>query len=162
MNAGAQEASGSALLFLHSDTDLPAAADLLIAKALAGGRHVWGRFDVVLSGRHPLLRLVESMMNLRSRVTGICTGDQALFVTRAAFDGVGGFPEIALMEDVQMSTRLKRFGPPCCLRARVRASSRRWERDGIASTILLMWRLRLAYFLGSDPDRLARRYYREV
>jgi len=102
------------------------------------------------------------MMNARSRLTGICTGDQTLFVTRAVFTEVGGFPDIALMEDVQMSRRLRSHGWPCCLRERVRASSRRWERNGILSTVLLMWRLRLAYFLGADPEQLARRYYGEI
>ena len=101
-------------------------------------------------------------MNLRSRVTGIATGDQAIFVTRAAFDAAGGFPDIALMEDVELSARLRTVSRPICLRTRVRASSRRWERDGILPTILLMWRLRLAHFRGADPRELSKRYYREV
>lgn len=162
MNAGAREATGSMLLFLHADTLLPSDADLLIKQGLEKGALCWGRFDVALSGPHPLLRMVEAMMNSRSRITGIATGDQAMFMTRDAFETVGMFPAIALMEDVEMSARLRKISRPLCLRARVRASARRWERDGIVSTILLMWRLRLAHFLGADPEKLAKRYYREV
>lgn len=162
MNAGARAATGSVLLFLHADTLLPPGADLLIKQGLAERALCWGRFDVVLSGPHPLLRTVESMMNSRSRITGIATGDQAMFMTRNAFEAAGEFPAIALMEDVEMSARLRKMGRPLCLRARVRASARRWERNGIVATILLMWRLRLAHFLGADPEELAKRYYREI
>jgi rSAM/selenodomain-associated transferase 2 len=157
MNAGARAASGDALLFLHADSYLPEGADGFVAEALR--RAQWGRFDVRLSGTHPLLRVVERMMNWRSRATGIATGDQAVFVHRELFDRVGGFPDIALMEDIALSTRLKRCGPPACLKARVIASSRRWEQRGIVRTIVLMWGLRLAFFLGADPRELARRYY---
>lgn len=118
----------------------------------------WGRFDVRLSGRHPLLRLVERGMNWRSRLTGIATGDQGIFVSRAAFERVGGFPPLALMEDIALSAALRRLARPVCLRARLLSSSRRWETRGVLRTILLMWRLRLAYALGADPARLARRY----
>jgi hypothetical protein len=118
----------------------------------------WGRFDVRLSGRHPLLRVVERMISLRSRVTGIATGDQAIFVRRDWFRRAGGFPQIPLMEDVALSGTLRRIGPPLCLRQRVFTSSRRWEARGILRTILLMWRLRAEYALGADPARLARRY----
>lgn len=125
------------------------------ARAWAG---FWGRFDVQLSGRHPLLRLVERGMNVRSRLTGIATGDQGPFVSRAAFERVGGFPSLALMEDIALSAALRRLAPPVCLRARLLASSRRWETRGIMRTIVLMWRLRLAYALGADPAQLAARY----
>ena len=157
MNAGARAASGDALIFLHADTRLPVSADTLVAEALA--RSGWGRFDVRIDSREPLLALVGAMMNLRSRLTGIATGDQAMFMTRAAFAAAGGFPEIALMEDVTLSARLKRGGPPACVRVKVHASARRWERSGVVRTILLMWRLRLMYFFGADPQRLARIYY---
>jgi rSAM/selenodomain-associated transferase 2 len=157
MNAGAAAASGDVLLFLHADTRLPDAADRLILEGLARTLRAWGRFDVRFDDGG-LLRMVAAMMNWRSRLTGICTGDQALFVTRAAFDSVGGFPAIALMEDVAASARLKRVSRPLCLRARVTTSGRRWRRHGILRTILLMWRLRLAYFFGTDPALLARRY----
>jgi rSAM/selenodomain-associated transferase 2 len=155
LNAGARVASGDVLLFLHADTVLPAAAIPALGAELASSGRDWGRFDVRLSGRHPMLRVVERMMNLRSRVTGIATGDQAIFVKRAAFDRVGGYPEIALMEDVALSRALKRIGRPLCLRVRATTSSRRWEEGGVVRTILLMWRLRLAYWLGADPERLA-------
>jgi rSAM/selenodomain-associated transferase 2 len=154
MNAGARAASGDALVFLHADTRLPDQAEPMILSALA--THIWGRFDVALEGRHPLLRVVATAMNLRSRLTGIATGDQAIFVRRADFPG---FPEIALMEDIALSRILKRRGGPACLKDRVRTSGRRWESRGVARTIFLMWRLRLLYWLGCAPERLARRYY---
>jgi rSAM/selenodomain-associated transferase 2 len=158
MNAGARAASGRLLLFLHADTELPADADRLIMHSLEGRGHPWGRFDVHIRGASRWLPMVAAGMNLRSRLTGIATGDQAMFCTRQAFDEVGGFPGIALMEDIEMSARLRRLGAPCCLRARVVTSGRRWDRDGAWRTILLMWRLRLAHFLGVAPEALARRY----
>jgi rSAM/selenodomain-associated transferase 2 len=157
MNAGAAAARGDVLLFLHADTELPEHADRLIRERLAQSKRAWGRFDVRFDGGG-LLYAVAAMMNWRSRFTGICTGDQAMFVTRAAFNQVGGFPPIALMEDVTLSARLKRVNRPLCLRSRVTASGRRWRRHGTLRTILLMWLLRLRYFLGADPARLARAY----
>jgi rSAM/selenodomain-associated transferase 2 len=153
MNAGAQATRADAVVFLHADTRLPAQADTLITNAL--NTHAWGRFDVHIEGRHPLLRVIAGAMNLRSRLTGIATGDQAMFVRRAAF---GGFPEIALMEDIAFSRAMKRVGPPACLRERVSTSGRRWESRGVVRTIFLMWRLRLLYALGVAPQRLARQY----
>jgi len=161
MNAGASVAEGNVLLFLHADCRLPEGAQRLILEGLRETRRNWGRFDVRLSGEQGLLRAIEWLMNLRSRLTGIATGDQAMFMTREAYRAAGGFPEIALMEDVAMSARLKRRGAPLCLGTRVTSSSRRWERRGIVRTVLLMWSLRLRYFLGADPQRLARMYYRE-
>ena len=153
MNAGAAEANGDALLFLHADTRLPANADDLIFHSLQ--ESMWGRFDVAIEGRSTLLPAIAFLMNLRSRLTGIATGDQAIFVRRGMF---GGFPEIALMEDVAFSKAMKRGAPPACLRAKVVTSGRRWDQQGALRTMLLMWRLRLAYFLGAAPDDLARRY----
>jgi rSAM/selenodomain-associated transferase 2 len=157
-NAGVAAATGDVLLFLHADTLLPPDADRLVLDGLRTTGRGWGRFDVRLSGPAPLLRVVERMISLRSRVTGIATGDQAIFVRADWFHRAGGFPPIPLMEAVAISTELKRLGPPLCLRERVTTSSRRWEERGIARTILLMWRLRLAYALGADPARLAERY----
>jgi rSAM/selenodomain-associated transferase 2 len=157
MNAGAAVASGDVLLFLHADTRLPDNADRLTLDALSRSGRDWGRFDVRIDGGS-LLRVVAAAMNLRSRLTDIATGDQALFVTRAAFERAGGFPPIALMEDVALSARLKRAGPPCALRARVTTSARRWRNRGMLRTILLMWALRLRFFLGADPAKLAREY----
>lgn len=159
MNAGAAVCAGEVLLFLHADCTLPEHADYLILNGLASSRLHWGRFDVRLSGAAMMLRLVERTMNLRSRLTGICTGDQGLFVERTLFEERGGFPEIELMEDVAMSGELRKSGAPLCLSAALLTSSRRWERNGIWRTIVLMWRLRLAYFLGSEPHRLAELYY---
>ncbi|MES2537445.1 MAG: TIGR04283 family arsenosugar biosynthesis glycosyltransferase [Pseudomonadota bacterium] len=156
MNAGAQAADGEALLFLHADTTLPADADVLIEAALSD--HLWGRFDVDLAGAHRLLPVIATMMNLRSRVTGIATGDQAMFMRRETFRQVGGFAAMPLMEDIELSARLKRAGRPACLRQRVSASARRWEKNGLWRTVFLMWRLRLAYFFGADPRRLAVAY----
>lgn len=158
MNRGAAVASGEVLLFLHADTRLPPSGAQAIVAGLARTGHGWGRFDVRLAGRLPALRVVEAFMNGRSRLTGIATGDQAIFVTRDRFREVGGYPDIPLMEDVALSKALKRLGRPLCLRDRVTTSSRRWERDGVARTVLLMWSLRLRYFLGADPGDLARRY----
>jgi rSAM/selenodomain-associated transferase 2 len=156
MNAGAAAASGDALLFLHADTRLPDNADILIRDAFADGRRVWGRFDVRFTGG--VLPLIAALMTLRSRLTGIATGDQAMFMTQAAFARAGGFPEIALMEDVVLSARLKRLSRPVCLAARVTTSPRRWQTHGALRTVLMMWRLRLAFFLGADPKQLARAY----
>ena len=157
MNAGAAAAHGNILLFLHADTRLPDDADRLVIDGLACSSCVWGRFDVRFdSGR--LMRFVAAMINLRSRLTGIATGDQAIFVTRTTFAAAGGFPPIALMEDVALSARLKRIGRPLCLRARVTTSARRWRGHGTLRTLLLMWRLRLSYFLGADPAKLAQSY----
>ena len=156
MNAGAGEARGDAFLFLHADTRLPSGADALVAGAL--GRHAWGRFDVCIDSSHPALAVVGFMMNLRSRWTGIATGDQAMFVRRTTVFEVGGFPALALMEDIALSSKLRRVGPPACLRERVSTSGRRWERGGIIATVMMMWRLRLLYFFGADPQRLAREY----
>jgi rSAM/selenodomain-associated transferase 2 len=158
MNAGAGVARGDVLLFLHADTGLPADADRLVCDGLAASGRPWGRFDVRIDGRHPLLPLIAAMMNLRSRLTGIATGDQAIFVDRGAFAAVGGFPDIALMEDIVLSRRLKRLGRPLCLSARALTSGRRWEKHGVVRTILTMWRLRLAFFLGAEPAKLAASY----
>jgi len=159
MNAGARKASGTILCFVHADSRLPPAPDQAIRNALLPGQRHWGRFDVRLSGRHPLLRVVERLMNIRSRLTGICTGDQAMFMTRELFDTAGGFPQIALMEDIALSRTLRSYGQPACLRQKLVTSSRRWENQGILRTIVLMWKLRLLYFFGADPARLAQRYY---
>jgi rSAM/selenodomain-associated transferase 2 len=156
LNAGAALGSGDALVFLHADTALPPNADRLIAAALE--RHAWGRFDLRIAGRHPLLAVVARMINWRSRLTGIATGDQAIFVTREAFLAVGGFPDLPLMEDIAISQRLKRLCRPCCIGAPVVTSGRRWEHHGVLQTIVLMWRLRLAYYCGVEPARLALRY----
>jgi len=157
MNAGAAAARGEVLLFLHADTRLPADADVLMLDGLKRSGRVWGRFDVCIDGGG-LLRAVAMMMNTRSRLTGIATGDQAMFVTHAAFEAVGGFPPIALMEDVALSAALKRRGRSLALRARVTTSARRWRTHGTLRTVLLMWRLRLGFFLGADPEKLARQY----
>jgi rSAM/selenodomain-associated transferase 2 len=157
MNVGAKASRGEVLLFLHADTTLPPAADELIRSAIAAGA-AWGRFDVRIDGRQPLLRVVERMMNWRSRWSSIATGDQAIFVRREAFERVDGYPELPLMEDIALSKRLKRVALPVCLRERVITSGRRWEKHGVLRTILLMWRLRASYFLGADPQQLAIRY----
>jgi rSAM/selenodomain-associated transferase 2 len=158
MNAGAAKATGDVLLFLHADTRLPRHADHVVLTALERSDRAWGRFDVKIEGRSPLLLLVGWLMNLRSRLTGIATGDQAIFVRRDAFQTVGGFAEIPLMEDIALCKRLKRVSRPLCLSERVITSGRRWEKNGVLNTIILMWRLRLAYFFGADPNELARQY----
>jgi rSAM/selenodomain-associated transferase 2 len=158
MNAGASRATGDIFLFLHADTQLPEGADALVTEGLAASGRRWGRFDVAITGRHRGLTLVAHMMNGRSRMTGISTGDQAIFVTRALFEHAGGYPEIPLMEDIALTRTLKRHGRPLALKARVRTSGRRWEKDGVVRTIWLMWRLRFAYWRGVAPGELALRY----
>lgn len=158
MNIGAKVARGDVLWFLHADTLASVTAAAALVSALSQSHHKWGRFDVRLSGSQLLLRVVETLMNVRSRWTGIATGDQGIFVRRDLFDDLGGYPDIPLMEDVALSRLLKRQSAPVCLRERLLTSSRRWERRGVVRTILLMWRLRFAYWRGVSPDRLAMRY----
>lgn len=158
MNVGASQASGDILLFLHADTRLPDDADALIIDGLGSSRRRWGRFDVAIEGKSRLLGVIARMMNWRSRITGISTGDQAIFVTRALFKQMGGYPEIPLMEDVAFTRTLKRHGKPLALNARVKTSGRRWEKHGVLQTMWLMWRLRFAYWRGADPDDLAALY----
>ena len=160
MNAGACHPlarHADALLFLHADTRLPPGADQLIEQALTGGA-VWGRFDVRVDGRHPLLPLVAALMNWRSRASGIATGDQAMFVRRRVFESLGGFAPIPLMEDIELSARLKRIAPPACLPERATTDGRRWDRHGLWRTVWLMWRLRAAWAGGTDAHTLALRY----
>jgi rSAM/selenodomain-associated transferase 2 len=158
MNAGAEKASGDVLLFLHADTRLPADADHVVLNGLERSGRVWGRFDVEIEGRSPLLRIIAGVMNLRSRLTGVATGDQAIFARRDTFQAAGGFAAIPLMEDIELCKRLRRLSRPLCLRERVITSGRRWEKHGLLNTVVLMWRLRLAYFFGADPKELARLY----
>lgn len=157
MNAGTAAASGDVLLFLHADTRLPPAA-LLRLKASVTQTHDWGRFDVRIEGRPAMLRLVAWLMNWRSRLTGIATGDQAIFMSRTAFDTVGGFPPQPLMEDIEISKRLRRLGRPICLAEPVVTSGRRWEQRGVWRTIFLMWRLRWDYWRGVPAHQLAEAY----
>jgi rSAM/selenodomain-associated transferase 2 len=157
MNAGAAVAHGRMLLFLHADTWLPPNADVLVEQAL-GSRGLWGRFDVHIAGRHPMLRVVARLMNWRSRLTGIATGDQALFMWREVFDRVGGFPDQPLMEDVEICLRLRALARPVCLSERVSTSGRRWETRGVWRTIVLMWCLRWRYWRGESAERLAEAY----
>lgn len=157
LNAGASATRADVLLFLHADTRLPADADRLIEQALRSG-HRWGRFDVHIEGRHALLPMVAGFMNLRSRLTGIATGDQAVFVQRRLFEAVGGFAAMPLMEDIDLSQRLKASAAPACLRERVTTSGRRWDQHGFWRTVLLMWRLRAAHALGTGAQTLALRY----
>lgn len=159
MNAGAAAASGDYLWFLHADTRVGAPAVASLLDVLAR-RPCWGRFDVNLSAPGLAFRLIGSMINLRSRLTGVASGDQGIFVARATFDALGGYAQIPLMEDLELCRRLKRLARPQCLRPPLSTSSRRWERGGVWRTVLLMWRLRLAYYCGANPEQLARQYYR--
>ncbi len=159
MNAGARAApDADALLFLHADTTLPPGAMAALVDALRDGRHAWGRFDVTIAGRSRWLPVVAALMNVRSRLTGIATGDQAIFVTREAFDACGGFPEWPLMEDIGLCRALKRLSAPAALRLKVTTAGRRWDTHGPLSTIAFMWWLRLRFYFGADPARLARGY----
>lgn len=157
MNAGAVVAQGNVLLFLHADTRLPVGAMQQIEYALTGEK-IWGRFDVCITGRPFMLRVIGQFMNLRSRLSGIATGDQAIFMRRIVFERLRGYPDQPLMEDVEMCKRLKTFSRPACISSCVTTSGRRWETRGVWSTILLMWRLRWAYWRGTDAAELARLY----
>ncbi len=157
MNAGIDVASGDALLFLHADTRLPVNALDQVVQSLQEG-HYWGRFSVRLTGHHWVFRIIERMMNLRSCITGVATGDQCIFISRECIDIVGAYSEMPLMEDIELSKRLRTLGWPACIKTHAITSSRRWEQHGIMRTVLLMWRLRLLYFLGVSADKLARQY----
>lgn len=157
MNAGAAQARGAVLLFLHADTQLPPDADRLVLEAIESGV-VWGRFDVRITGTAWMLRVVAALMNARSRWSRIATGDQALFVRRDVFERLGGFPDQPLMEDIELSKRLRQAHRPACLRAKVATSGRRWESRGVWRTIFLMWCLRWRYWRGETPERLAKAY----
>ena len=158
MNLGAGQATGDVLLFLHADTLLPEGALTTLRQTMQKTAAVWGRFDVVIDGAHPMLRVIATLMNHRSRWTGIATGDQAIFVTRKAFDAVGGYPDQPLMEDIELSNRLRALARPACIPTPVRTSGRRWESRGVWRTILLMWRLRWAYWRGTPAEQLAQWY----
>lgn len=157
LNAGAGAAQGQTLLFLHADTLLPANYISIINKAM-DNQYKWGRFDVRLSGKHFLFRIIERLMSLRSRITGIATGDQAIFVDKTVFNSISGFKNIPLMEDIDITRRLRKISKPACLVEHVVTSSRRWEEKGILKTILLMWALRFLYFVGVRPVVLQKLY----
>jgi len=159
--AGVAAASGEVVWLLHADSRVDPASDLHIVWEMEHSGRPWGRFNVRLDGNHPLLRVVETAMNVRSRLTGIATGDQGMFVRRDVLERAGGIPRQPLMEDVELSKRLKRMAPPLCLPHRIVTSARRWESRGIVRTIVQMWWLRLLYYLGVDPENLHRRYYGE-
>ncbi len=158
MNCGARACSANNLLFLHADTRLPDGADQAVLAALTHSVGAWGRFDVTIDGRSRMLPLIAALMNLRSRLSGIATGDQALFMSRKLFEQVGGFPEQPLMEDIEISKRLKSIVAPICLHQKVTTSGRRWDSRGCWRTILLMWQLRWAYWRGTPAQQLAERY----
>lgn len=158
MNAGAALASAEVLWFVHADSQLPADADQLIAAALAKGQHCWGRFDVAISGRPWMLKVVARMINWRSRLSGIATGDQGIFVLRSSFESIAGFADLPLMEDIELCVRLRRISKPACIRQRLTTSGRRWETHGVWHTIWLMWRLRWAYWRGVPIEQIAEAY----
>lgn len=158
MNTGAAQATGDWLLFLHADTRLPQPFFEWCEKIASSSRS-WGRFNVQLSGQRRMFRVIENCINWRSKITGIATGDQAIFVRRELFQSMGGFVDEPLMEDVELCRRLRKISAPLCFKQPVKTSSRRWETGGVWRTILLMWELRLRYFLGAKPAELVRRYY---
>lgn len=158
MNRGAKIATGGVYVFLHADTLLGPDFDRTLDNLFVS-ENDWGRFDIRLSGEQPVFRCIETMMNIRSRLTGIATGDQAIFAGRQIFQEIKGYAELPLMEDLELTARLKKNSPPVCVAEKVISSSRRWEKNGAMKTILLMWKLRLRYALGHDPQALARAYH---
>ena len=162
MNAGAAQATGDILLFLHADTQLPMTAinDISLAMKRADNNCEWGRFDVRLDSRNPMLWLVGAMMNGRSRLTSIATGDQAIFISKALFEQLGGFPKQSLMEDIELCKSLKGIAKPACLTSKVITSARRWQQYGTWQTILLMWQLRFDYWRGESAESIKQRYYK--
>lgn len=162
MNVGAASASGEIFLFLHIDTRLPDDAMELLQEGFARDSTLWGRFDVRLSGQRWAFRVIEYMINLRSRVSGVATGDQAIFVRRCVFESIGGYDALPLMEDVAISKTLRQRARPLCLRSKVITSSRRWEAHGVGRTVLLMWWIRLLYSLGVSPQTLHGMYVRKA
>jgi rSAM/selenodomain-associated transferase 2 len=159
MNAGASVATGDVLVFLHADTSIPPSAYEALQKKIDSSDNQWGRFDVCLSPSSWVFTIIASLMNFRSRLTGIATGDQCIFITRSLFDKAGGYPPILLMEDIAICKRLKAYSKPICLHDKVITSSRRWHENGIIKTILTMWLLRLAYSFGANPGKLYEIYY---
>ncbi|MDX1451455.1 MAG: TIGR04283 family arsenosugar biosynthesis glycosyltransferase [Oleiphilaceae bacterium] len=159
MNAGAARARGDRLLFLHADSRIEPG---LLASLCAPWQRCWGRFDIYLDASAKVFRLIETLINLRSRLSGIATGDQGLFVEREVFEAVGGFPAQPLMEDIELSKRLKRHSRPWCIRQpKLGTSARKWQQEGVWRTIWLMWRLRAAYALGAKPEKLVEAYYQK-
>jgi len=158
MNTGAKQAKGDILIFLHADTLLADLSLDWISRMFMQTNKRWGRFDIQLSGKPFMLKVIAALMNYRSRLTGIATGDQVIFVSKQLFNEVGGYSDIALMEDINLCSKLKKITPPICLKVKVTSSGRRWEQFGILKTILLMWSLRLRYFFGENPDTLSTLY----
>lgn len=159
MNAGAEIATSQYYLFLHADTFITEGGYRSLLECLQNTRPAWGFFLVSLNNPNPIYRIIEKMMNWRSTVTRVATGDQCLFVSTDAFEHVGGFEDAQLMEDVAISKRLRQLAQPSIIKMPVQTSTRRWEKHGVVKTILLMWLLRAAYFLGVSPERLHRLYY---
>lgn len=158
MNMGAAHASGDILWFLHADSLIPDNAYKHICTSLQNNQHIWGRFNIKLSGSNPVFRIIEQLINLRSKITKIATGDQGIFVLRSEFEKLNGFAAQPLMEDIQLCKQLKKISAPACLVNTITTSSRRWESRGIIKTVILMWYLRLAYFLGTPASKLAKQY----
>ena len=158
MNTGALQANGDVFWFLHADTIAPENADQYINQTIKYHHCIWGRFNVHLSGKQFQFRIIEFLMNLRSCLTGIATGDQGIFILRSYFKELNGYKNIPLMEDVEISKRLKHIRKPACIKHKIITSSRRWEKHGILRTIFLMWKLRLAYYFGASADELASQY----
>jgi len=157
LNKGAEQAKGELLWFIHADTIIPKTAFMQLIK-IQTQKNLWGRFDVYLSGQHWAFRMIEFMMNQRSRLTGIATGDQGIFINHQLFKEIGGFPNLKLMEDIEISTRLKKVCPPLCLKQKIITSSRRWQENGIFKTILKMWWFRLSWFFGANDQKLQEKY----
>jgi rSAM/selenodomain-associated transferase 2 len=158
MQAGVRMAHGDVFWFLHADTDLLYSVNDYLDDIRSVTSAGWGRFNIALSNDKFIYKVIGYAINLRSRISGIATGDQGIFINRELFQYIGGFRQQPLMEDIQISRDLLRRGRPAVIKRILMTSARRWERRGVLRTILLMWWLRLLYFMGVSPVTL-RQYY---
>jgi rSAM/selenodomain-associated transferase 2 len=154
MNTASKSAQGKYLLFLHADSDLPEDFYRFIEADAK-----WGFYRLRLSNDAYVYRIIEAAINLRTRVSRVAGGDQGLYFERHFFESLNAYPQIPLMEDIAICKTARRLAKPFVSVATISSSGRRWQDQGVVKTVLLMWALRLGYWLGVDPRRLHKIYY---